>query len=200
MNPVIVSSRSAGVRLRKLSFIKRSWAAKSTKKIYHFRFAPIILTTLFYAELFFCHGALILAHCYRPQMRFSVVVRPEIDTSLCYTNQRPRLSSTTNMESSSCEMETTAESLKNAKLSRLKHCCYMHVASVKHEEVNVFTNTRWNTYKASLQRWQRHSFDQPIGLQHRRNFNKDVTIWVRHANCSLWFHPTCRLHYMQERG
>ncbi|KAJ4922356.1 hypothetical protein JOQ06_025893 [Pogonophryne albipinna] len=29
----------------------------------------------------------------------------------------------------------------------------MHITSVKHEKVDYFTNTRWNTYRTSLQRW-----------------------------------------------
>ncbi|XP_041966359.1 uncharacterized protein LOC121724080 [Alosa sapidissima] len=52
--------------------------------------------------------------------------------------------------SSSTDDEENAPDCSNK--SKCRHC-YMHIASVKHEEVNHFTATRWNTYRTSLQKW-----------------------------------------------
>ncbi|XP_034063996.1 uncharacterized protein LOC117541052 [Gymnodraco acuticeps] len=56
------------------------------------------------------------------------------------------------VSSRSGDEENAPESLKKSKLSTHKHC-YMYITSVKHEKVDYLTNTRWNTYRTSLQRW-----------------------------------------------
>ena len=59
------------------------------------------------------------------------------------------MASTMPSSSSTEDEENTPECLNK---SKNKHC-FMHITSVKHEEVHYFTTTRWNTYRTSLQTW-----------------------------------------------
>ena len=66
---------------------------------------------------------------------------------------------------------STSEDEENSPESqndRHKHCS-MHIASVKHEEVDGFTQTRWNTYRTSLQRWLGLKGDwRPLVAEHEQ--------------------------------
>ena len=54
--------------------------------------------------------------------------------------------------SSSMDDEDNTQECPNK--SKGKHC-YMHITSIKHEDLNNFTSTQWYTYRASLQQWLR---------------------------------------------
>ena len=59
------------------------------------------------------------------------------------------MASTMPSSSSTEDEKNTPECLNK---SKNRHC-FMHITSVKHEEVHHFTTTRWNTYRTSLQTW-----------------------------------------------
>ena len=77
------------------------------------------------------------------------------------------MAATMPLSSSTDDKESTQECPNK---SKGKHC-YMHITiSIKHEEVNNVTSTRWNTYRASLQKW--------LGLQGE---SRDVAENFRHC-------------------
>ena len=86
--------------------------------------------------------------------------------------------------SSTEDEENTPECLNK---SKNKHC-FMHITSVKHEEVHYFTTTRWNTFRTSLQTW--------LGLEGEsrdmaENFKHCVDVEFENIPEDAGFHHTC---------
>ena len=98
------------------------------------------------------------------------------------------MASTMPSSSSTEDEENTPECLNK---SKNKHC-FMHITSVKDEEVHYFTTTRWNTYRTSLQTW--------LSLE----------IWLRTSNCvdvefenipeDAGFHHTCYRRFTDKKS
>ncbi|XP_076144371.1 uncharacterized protein LOC143126355 isoform X3 [Alosa pseudoharengus] len=107
-----------------------------------------------------------------------------------------KMAATMSSSSSTDNEESIYKSLEKSKLSKHKHC-YMHIASVKHQEVNDFTTTRWNTFKTCLQQW--------LGL---KGESRDVAETYKHCldvdfeNIpeDAGFHHTCYCRFTDKKA
>ncbi|KAL2095589.1 hypothetical protein ACEWY4_007737 [Coilia grayii] len=55
--------------------------------------------------------------------------------------------------SSSSDSDENGQKSHQKSKSLQRKWCYMHITSIRHEEMQDFTRTRWNSYRDSLRRW-----------------------------------------------
>ncbi|XP_056281456.1 uncharacterized protein LOC130200907 [Pseudoliparis swirei] len=96
--------------------------------------------------------------------------------------------------SSSTEDEENTTEYMNKSKNKL---CFMHITSVKHEEVHYFTTTRWNTYRTSLQTW--------LGLDGEsrdvaENFKHCVDVEFDNIPEDAGFHHTCYRRFTDKKS
>ncbi|XP_056264013.1 uncharacterized protein LOC130189261 isoform X3 [Pseudoliparis swirei] len=97
---------------------------------------------------------------------------------------------------SSSRTEDEENTLEYSNKSKNKHC-FMHITSVKHEEVHYFTTTRWNTYRTSLQTW--------LGLDSEsrdvaENFKHCVDVEFDNIPEDAGFHHTCYRRFTDKKS
>ena len=99
---------------------------------------------------------------------------------------------------SSDEEENTLKHLKHLKKVRKKNnkICYMHVTSVRNEEVNDFTITRWDTYRNCLQRWLCcHGESHKVA----ETFKSCIDVEYNDIPDDAGFHPTCYWRFIDKK-
>ncbi|XP_076867112.1 uncharacterized protein LOC143518500 [Brachyhypopomus gauderio] len=110
--------------------------------------------------------------------------------------QRPYIIYTVSGSSSSTEEEEiSSESVQKKKSSKRK-VCYMHISSVKHEEMQDFTSTRWNTYRNSLRQWLELRGECRDVAQ---CFKHSLELEFEELPDDAAFHPTCYRRFIDKR-
>ncbi len=95
--------------------------------------------------------------------------------------------------------ENSPESLKKSKSSEYKRC-YMHIASVKHEKMQDFTITRWNTYRNSLQQWLKLRGEcRDVADTYKHCLDLDFENAAFHLTCSWRFIDKCAIAKAERR-
>lgn len=99
-------------------------------------------------------------------------------------------------ESSSSEEEegNASESAKKRTFADRKRC-YMHIASVRHEQKQDFTFARWNTYRNSLRQWlELRGPCRAVAETYRHCLDLDF----QHVPQDAAFHATCYRRFIDK--